>query len=353
MEKRKLNVLLLAGGESSEREVSLNSSKAIATALLEVGHKVRMLDTLTGKYLTDASGKYIDIKTLDDPKTETATGDDRNLPVASDFLQTVKDSSDAIDVVFLGLHGGFGENGTIQALLQMAGVPYTGSPMAASAVAMNKDISKRVMQSLNIPTAEWKTYERELWQGLEKVAADVITQIAPAFMLPLIIKPADGGSTVGLTLVEDESEIPEALKAAFEESNLVMVERYIKGREITIAVLDGESLPPVEIKPTHKLYDYTCKYTKGKSQYFCPADIEASVAEKLSHDAVLFYNTIGCKGYARIDFIVEPNGSYACLELNTLPGMTELSLFPMAARAVGMEFGELLEKLCYLALEGR
>ncbi len=352
MENRKLNILILAGGESSEREVSLNSSKAITQSLQQAGHNVRMLDTFSGKFLTDASGRYLD-ESVNSATGRSRADDDNYLPVAEDFLETVKTTSSTIDVIILGLHGGLGENGTIQALLEMSGVPYTGSPMAASAVAMNKDISKHVMRSLGIPTAEWKTYDRAQWPVNADVAEDIVEKLIPALSLPLIIKPADGGSTVGLTLVEDEAAITEALDGAYKESDLVMVEKYIKGREITISILDGAALPPVEIKPTHKLYDYTCKYTRGKSQYFCPADIDPGLKDKLSADAVLFYETIGCRGYARVDFIVAPDGTYYCLELNTLPGMTELSLFPMAARAAGIEFAQLLEKLCYLAMEGR
>jgi len=237
----------------------------------------------------------------------------------------------------------------VQAVLETLGIAYTGAPMAASAIAMNKDISKRIMSSQGIPTADWKTYDSSRDHTIEHIMADFENNHLPS--VPLIVKPADSGSTVGLSLVEEKDQLAEALRLAFDESNLVMVEDYIKGREVTIAVLDGHALPPVEIKPTHKLYDYTCKYTKGKSEYFCPADIDAAIVEKLSHDAVLFYNTIGCRGYGRVDFIVKPDGSYVCLELNTLPGMTELSLFPMAAKAAGISFDELLEKLCYLALE--
>ncbi len=131
----------------------------------------------------------------------------------------------------------------------------------------------------------------------------------------------------------------------------IIIEKYLKGREITIAVLNGRALPPVEIKPSHRLYDYTCKYTKGKSEYICPAKIDEAIVQQLSQDAVRFYKTIGCRGYARIDFIVAAVDDYICLELNTLPGMTELSLFPMAARAAGIEFGRLLERLCLLGLE--
>ncbi len=320
MEKRKLNILVLAGGESAEREVSLDSSRAIAKSLIDDGHDVRVVDLL-------------------------------DLPVQD----MVAIRSDDTDVVFLGLHGGMGENGSIQAALEMLGMTYTGSPMAASAVAMNKDISKRVMQTLGIPTAEW--FSLKATGNVDELISEVRAQHAvgsrklPAF--PFIVKPTDGGSTVGLSLVENAEQLPDAIRGTAKESDLILIEDYIEGREITIAVLDGQALPPVEIKPTHKLYDYDCKYTKGKSEYFCPADIDAEIVEKLSRDAVRFYNTIGCRGYGRVDFIVAPDDSYVCLELNTLPGMTELSLFPMAARAAGIEFGELLERICLLALEGR
>lgn len=348
MEKRKLNILVLAGGESAEREVSLDSSRAIAAALVNSGHRVRVVDTLNGRYLTDKSGKFIDKEAVE----KNVSPGMNEVRVFSNLLPSEKVSKAGegkIDVVFNGLHGGKGENGVVQAVLETLGVAYTGAPMAASAVAMNKDISKLIMKSLGIPTAEWKTYDSSRSDTLEHIIADFDGKRLPS--LPLIVKPADSGSTVGLSLVEEKGRLAEAIRLAFNESNLIMIEDYIKGREITIAVLDGRPLPPVEIKPTHKLYDYTCKYTKGKSQYFCPADIDSAIVEKLSRDAVLFYDTIGCRGYSRIDFIVAPDGSYVCLELNTLPGMTELSLFPMAAKAAGISFEELLEKLCYLALE--
>ena len=342
MEKRKLNILVLAGGDSSEREVSINSSLAIAKALNEAGHKVRIIDSLNGKYLTESSAQ------LSDHSPEKSRGKDGRpgvLPVHE--FEQARDAG--LDVVFIGLHGGSGENGSIQAALDMLGMPYTGSPMSASAVAMNKDISKRVMLSLGIPTADWKSYDASLGATAATVQGD-FDQGHP-IPLPVVIKPVDSGSTVGLSLVEEADQIADAARVAFEESPLIMVEKYVQGREITIAVLDGEALPPVEIRPTHKLYDYTCKYTKGKSEYFCPAEIDAELVKKLSSDAVRFYHTIGCSGYGRVDFIVAPDNTYICLELNTLPGMTALSLFPMAARAAGIEFGDLLEKLCLLALK--
>ncbi|MCK5125397.1 MAG: D-alanine--D-alanine ligase [candidate division Zixibacteria bacterium] len=342
MDEQKLNILVLAGGESGERDVSLDSSRAIARALSQTGHNVTVLDTLTGHFLDSAfiesdeysvTGQYIL-----SPKEDT---DEKAL-----LLSLIKARDDGVEVVFNGLHGGAGENGSISALLDFVGLPYTGSPMAASAVAMNKDISKRVMWSLNIPTAKWHPFYKSI-----ESHDDIAALIAKEFQLPVIIKPVDCGSTVGLSLVEETDKLVEAVISAFEASDIIMAETYFKGREITIAVLDGEPLPPVEIVPSHKLYDYTCKYTKGKSQYFCPADIDENIIRKLSNDAVRLYKSTGCTGYTRVDFIVSDLDHYICLELNTLPGMTELSLFPMAAKEIGLDFPQLLIRLCQLAME--
>ena len=349
MEERKLDILVLAGGESSEREVSLNSSKAAARTLAQRGNRVRIMDACDGRWLTEDMGNPGPGVSGADAKIPARTAAD-DLPGINLTRALLKARQDGVDVVFLGLHGGFGENGSIQALLDILGIPYTGSPMAASAIAMNKDISKRIMRTLGISTADWQTFDRNA--GASPESAEVFLNKG-VFGWPVIIKPVDSGSTVGLTLVERAGRLGDAITTAFGESDAIMAERYLSGREITMSVLDGQALPPVEIKPTHKLYDYTCKYTKGKSHYFCPADIDRTITEKLSHDAVLFYQTIGCRGYGRVDFIVGGDGNYICLELNTLPGMTELSLFPMAAKAAGIEFGSLLERLCHMALERR
>jgi D-alanine-D-alanine ligase len=348
MSERKLNVLVLAGGESTERDVSLTSAKAVVGALTQGGHRVTIIDALDGRRLqlradgfVDGDGRAVGITGQLSPMLLPMNGSD-----LAGRLAEAKASG--IEVALSALHGGAGENGRMQALLDMLQIPYTGSPMAASAIAMNKDISKRVMRTLGIPTADWARYDRLPGRTIEDVVGEVS---AVRWALPQVVKPADGGSTVGLTLVENEKQLPDAVHAALAVSDSIIIEKYFKGREITIAVLDGAALPPVEIKPSHKLYDYTCKYTKGKSEYVCPAEIDAAIVQQLSHDAVLFYETIGCRGYARIDFIVASVDDYICLELNTLPGMTELSLFPMAARAAGIEFGQLLERLCLLGLE--
>ena len=350
MPNEKLNILVLAGGESSEREVSLTSAASIVASLTRSGHMVRTIDTLDGHYLAVESGRLITAEK--GSPLPLATLPAGTMPGISPALarQLGKVKRGEIDVVMIGLHGGAGENGTIQALLDLLGIPYTGSAMTASAIAMNKDISKRVMQSLDIPTAEWRRYDRSRRMSAEDIKAAVQ---GIDLALPLVVKPIDGGSTVGLSMVERPDQIPEAVGAALAVADGIIIEQYLKGREITIAVLDSRALPPVEIKPSHALYDYTCKYTKGKSQYICPANIEAAMVERLSSDAVRLYETIGCRGYARVDFIVAPDGRYICLELNTLPGMTELSLFPMAARAAGIEFDRLLEMLCRLAREGK
>jgi len=350
MEREKLNILVLAGGESTEREVSLTSARAVTESLARTGHRVRVLDTLDGNYLTDDSGRFITDETERVPQSPStkSTLPERISQASAKALAAIKKSR--VDVVFNALHGGIGENGGIQALLDMVSIPYTGSPMAASAIAMNKDIAKRVMQSLSIPTAPWERYDVSTGESSDEVVEGIRRCDISS---PMIIKPTDGGSTVGLSLVERENEIADAVRAAYRVADSLIVEKYLAGREITISVLDGQSLPPVEIKPSHRLYDYACKYTKGKSQYICPADIADDITGKLSDDAVRLYRTIGCRGYARIDFIVASIDEYICLELNTLPGMTELSLFPMAAAASGVEFDELLERLCYLALEDK
>ncbi|MCP4567067.1 MAG: D-alanine--D-alanine ligase [FCB group bacterium] len=340
MTEKKLNILILAGGDSPEREVSLTSAEAVAEALIGAGHNVFVIDPRDGRWLGDEGGL---------PFIRQEAGDLKTVANHALFCRELKKvCSKGIDVVFNALHGGSGENGRVQAMLDIHGLPYTGSPMAASAVAMNKDWSKRIMRTLKIPTADWLNFNRTDPLTPTEMAAKIENQLS----LPVIIKPTDGGSTVGLSLVEKASAITEALEVAFAVADSVLAEKYFEGREITISVLDGKPLPPVEIKPSHKLYDYTCKYTKGKSEYICPADIELDFVEKLADDAVRLYHTIGCRGYARIDFIVGSDGSYICLELNTLPGMTALSLFPMAAKAVGIEFDQLLVKLCQLALEG-
>ncbi|MDX9856786.1 MAG: D-alanine--D-alanine ligase [candidate division Zixibacteria bacterium] len=337
-----MNVLLLAGGNSSERQVSLDSGAAILRALRALGHTVEAVDPALGMALIEGDHGLIPRDTA-----VRATKHDQ-LPVAAqEFRQLVlSDRRRSFDVVFLGLHGGAGENGTIQNLLDLAGLPYTGSGMAASAVAMDKALTKRLMISSGIPTPEF----RHLKVNRHPVTPEVIDSLLESPGLPMIVKPNDSGSTVGLSKVMSSGELPEAIERCRVESASILVEAYVAGREMTVAVLDGEALPVVEIRPRSGLYDYEAKYTKGKTEYLAPAPIDQQTAAGMQAAAVRLYEVIGAAGLARVDFMLDSGDRFFCLELNTLPGMTELSLSPMAARAVGMSFEELVRRIVESAI---
>ncbi len=330
-----MRVLLLAGGNSSENQVSLNSGKAIYEALVRLGHTVTAVDPAGGRLLVGADGQYNSLLPDNQPNVPVADPE-KTLAVALATPEVGK-----IDMVVLGLHGGAGENGTIQSLLDLAGVKYTGSDMAASAIAMNKAISKRLFESEQIPTPEWLLVKYTGESCEEKAAA----AIKERFRFPVIIKPNDGGSTVGLTKVHKADDIIPALRAAAKEGKHILVEQFIEGRELTVSVLDGEAMPIVEIRPKNELYDYHAKYTKGMSEYIAPAVLDDTIAKKIQQDAVKAFDVVGASGLARVDFILAPDNRYYCLEINTLPGMTNLSLAPMAAKCVGLSFDQLIERI--------
>lgn len=337
-----MKILLLAGGDSSERAVSLDSGKAVFQALTRLGHKVYAIDASTGRSLLGSDGSFIEHKP-DSPA--------RTVPVPKSKTWSLTNAIGSpgftdIEVVFIALHGGSGENGKIQCLLDLAGKKYTGSNMAASAIAMDKAVAKRLCTSENIATPDSALYR--VRGG--KVDDRLIHEIGHRFKFPIIVKPNDGGSTIGLSKVDSEGQLPAALEKCLKESSDVLVEEYISGREITAAILDGKPLPLVEIRPTNELYDYEAKYTKGKSNYIVPAEIDDEVAKLIQQAAVKAYSIIGATGLARVDFILDKQNRFFFLELNTLPGMTELSLAPMAARSIGIEFDQLVSKLIESAL---
>lgn len=338
-----MKVLLLAGGDSSEREVSLNSGSAVFNALKRIGHTVYAIDPASGKSLLTSDSKFItkSIAASSGASAANPTG-------AMTLAKTIGSPAFRdIDVVFLALHGGGGENGSIQNLLELARKPYTGSNMAASAIAMNKAVSKRLFSSEGILTPHWKLYQFKS----ENIDEKIISDIQKEFDFPIIVKPNDSGSTIGLTVVKDVSDLKDALKTAIDESYNVLVENYIEGREITVPILNGEALPVIEIIAESGLYDYEAKYTKGKSEYIVPAKISKALAEDVQKAAVSTYEIIGAAGLARVDFILDKNNKFYCLELNTLPGMTELSLAPMAAKEKGIDFDKLVEMLVESALD--
>jgi D-alanine-D-alanine ligase len=249
------------------------------------------------------------------------------------------------ELVFLALHGGAGEDGTIQALLDLAGITYTGSGMLASAMAMDKAVSKRVFEHAGIPTPAWRLYRRR--EG-HRPGEDDVNAIGG---FPVIVKPNDEGSTFGLSVVDGPDGLARAFDDALRYSNDVLLEAFIPGRELTVAVLGEEALPVIEIRPKSGLYDYESKYTAGRTEYFCPADLPAAKTREVQDLSLRACRALDTAGVARADFRLAPDGTPHCLEVNTIPGMTATSLVPMAAQAAGMSFADLCERIAALALE--
>lgn len=340
----KLKILVLMGGTSAERDVSLVSGEAIVRALKEAGHQVLALDTARDQNLLSDNGKYLPggVKKRPPDVTELEM---KGKQLALEAIHSFDFSE--VDVVFLALHGGQGEDGTIQALLDLTGKPYTGSGVLASALAMNKAMSKKIFEREGILTPEWFLIE-------DSELSDIISiqeRIEKSFGFPCVVKPNDQGSTVGLTVVKERQDLGKAFDCAKEFSSRILIERYIPGRELTVGILGDTPLPVVEIIPEHGIYDYECKYTYGKSSYVCPAEIPEEKTKEIQSIGLLAFKALGCEGYARADFRYGEDGRFYCLEVNTLPGMTAISLVPKAAKALGIDFPELVDRIAGLALK--
>jgi D-alanine-D-alanine ligase len=332
-----MKITVLMGGTSSERNVSLASGIRIALALREREHTVIALDPARG-VISDAEER------------ELATGkvgtEPPSLESLSKFaegtflpnLTSMKEIKD-VDVVFLALHGGQGEDGTIQALLDMAHVRYTGSGHLSSALAMDKDLSKKLFRAAEVKTADWL------------MAPVTVEQVEGMLDLPVVVKPSKQGSTVGLSLVKKREDLAPAIAEASKYDDEVMIERFVPGRELTVGVLGDIALPVGEILPKHEIYDYECKYTAGMAVEEFPAKLSPEATERVQQQALAAFKALKLKGYSRIDFRMTEAGEFYCLEANTLPGMTELSLIPQGAAAMGIKFPELCERIVKLALE--
>ena len=350
-----MNIAVLYGGTSAERDVSLISGRAVGLALAERGHHVLLVDPAKGDSPVGAREAAAAAAIGEAPPAVRHETGSALEAVRSEAVRTA-------DVVFIMLHGGTGEDGTIQGLLELAGKRYTGSGVLASALAMDKRAAKVVFEKVGVPTPEWRvvTFERELppdarggspmfpTDGDADTAARAVSELGG---YPIVVKPNDQGSTVGLTIVNDEQHLEPAVRLAGDYSRHVLIETYIPGRELTVAVLGGSALPVVEIAPKSGFYDYESKYGEGMSEYTCPADIPAPLADELEAQALTAYSAMGCEGYARVDFRLSPESRAYCLEVNTVPGMTEHSLVPMAAAAAQISFGELVEKIAGTALK--
>jgi len=295
---RKLQVTVMLGGPSAEREVSLATGRAVAAALRSAGHTVHELDPRTPQW---------------------------NLPAGT-------------EAVFLALHGTYGEDGTVQRQLDALGVPYTGCDAEASRIAFDKILTKERCRAAGVPTP------RSV--ALRSPAAPLPAELA----LPLVTKPACQGSSVGLKFVNTPAEWPAALAEALQFSDQVLVEERILGRETTVGILAGKALPLVEVRPRSGAYDYQSKYTAGATEYLCPAEFDAAVTARVQTAALAAFRAVGGRDYARVDVMVTAAGQPVVLEVNTLPGMTGTSLLPKAAAAAGISYVDLCERMLELAL---
>jgi D-alanine-D-alanine ligase len=329
-----MKVAVLMGGRSSEREISLRTGRGVARALRTLGHETTSVDAADGATLP-AGDEEAGARSL----TEV-----ERLPLRAQVglidAQAVREA----DVVYIALHGTWGEDGRIQALLELAGKRYTGSGVLASALAMDKAMSKRVFLDVDVPTPRWAMIRAGATPGRAELDA--------CGGLPLVVKPNEEGSTVGLTIVREESELEPALALAARYGDAILLEEYIPGREITVVVLEDEALPIIEIRPKTGFYDYENKYTAGRTEYFCPADLAEPLARRIRELSLRAALALGCRGVSRVDLRLSPRDEPYCLEVNTIPGMTPTSLVPMAAKAVGMSYEDVVARALELVLTG-
>jgi len=294
----RLNLTVMLGGPSAEREISLRSGAAVARALQSLGHTVHELDPRTPDWV---------------------------LPPGT-------------DAVFLALHGTYGEDGTVQRQLDALGVPYTGCGAEASRLAFDKVLAKQCFIAAKVPTPAFRVIQNDQ------------APLPDDLPLPLVVKPARQGSSVGLQFVERAEDWPMALAGALRFDSEALVEEKIIGREMTVGILDGQPLPVVEVRPKRGSYDYQNKYTAGSTEYFCPASLDAAMTRRLQAVALAAFHAVGGRDYARVDVMVRPDGTPAVLEVNTLPGMTGTSLLPKAALAAELSFPALCQRMVELAL---
>jgi len=297
---KKLKIAVLMGGPSAEREVSLRSGTAVANALAVGGAKVMP----------------IDVK-------------DSGFTMPTD-----------VDVAFVALHGTFGEDGTLQRMLENSGIPYTGSSPEASARAFNKIAAKKAFLVAGIPTPKYEVFDRE-HTDLHRLA-----QLG----FPLVVKPSRQGSSVGISIVQGEGELGEACQIAWHYDDHLLVEQFVAGRELTVGILDGRALPVIEIRPKHDFFTYEAKYTKGQTDYIVPAPLDKSLESQLKALALRAHDCLGCRDVSRVDLILSEDGEPLILEVNTVPGFTETSLLPKAAHAAGIELPEVCARLVQLAM---
>lgn len=344
---KSMNIVVLAGGTSTEREVSLITGKGVYEALKSKGHKVVLIDVYLGV-------ENVDVDKVFDDTRDWAAGIEAiaaNEPDIEKFKALRKDGGKCFfgpnvieicqkaDVVFMGLHGANGEDGRIQATLDLYGIPYTGTDYISSAICMDKGITKKFFNMAGIPNA--KGYDMNLDEDFKEIG------------YPVVVKVSTGGSSVGTYICKDRAEVDHALNEAKKFDDKVVVEEFIKGREFTCGVVDGKALPIVEIAPKVGFYDFANKYQAGQTNDICPAVLPEDKTLEIQRTAEEAYKVLKIKNYARIDFMMNEKGDIFCLEANTLPGMTPTSLLPMEAAAVGIDYPSLCEKLIEISLRNK
>ena len=349
-----MKIIVLAGGLSTERDVSLASAAGICRTLIEKGHNAFLLDVFLG--LEDAPENLEEVFTLPGHGLEIAGNIGTDEPDLESVKASRPDQSDCFlgpnvielcrlaDITFLGLHGGEGENGKLQATFDLLGIRYTGPDSLGCAVAMDKGFAKQIFLQSGIDTPAGTC--------LHKDAPDRSLELM-GLTLPVVVKPCSGGSSIGVYIVNTKSECEEALNNAFRYEDEVVIEEYIKGREFACGVIDGEALPPIEIIPKTGFFDYANKYQADATLEVCPADIPAEVEVRMKELTVKAFHALKLNVYSRADFLLDDKGKLYCLEMNTLPGMTVASLMPKEAKAAGIEYGDLCELIIRKSLEAR
>ncbi|MBL8985690.1 MAG: D-alanine--D-alanine ligase [Gemmatimonadetes bacterium] len=330
-----MRVTVLTGGTSAERDVAIASAVQVVAALRDRGHRVAVVDTARG-FIPEADEPKLLNPTVGTapPSIEHLVDLERGILLSGlASLPVVRDA----DVLFLALHGGRGEDGTLQAVLDVLEVPYTGSGALGSGVAMDKDLSKILFRAAGVPTADWL------------MAPATPEVVGETLGWPVVVKPSKQGSTVGLSVVKQPADLAAAIDLAARYDDEVMIEAFVPGRELTVGILDGEALAVGEIIPRHEIFDYECKYTPGMAEEIFPARLPAEVAAECRRLALAAHRALKLGGYSRVDFRLTPEGQLVCLEVNTLPGMTATSLLPQSGQAAGIPFPELCERICLAA----
>lgn len=343
-----MNIVVLAGGISPERDVSLTSAALVANALTKSGHKVCLVDVYEGLaqgvkpsmelFRSEGNYTYKVEESIPDLDAVIARNGGRKALIGPGVLEVCA----LCDVVYMGLHGGIGENGQLQATLDNYGIKYTGSGYIGSLLAMDKDLAKKILSVEGVPTP------RGVLCDLKK---DDIRERVKEIGLPCVIKPCSCGSSVGVSIIDNEAELDAAIEFAEKYEDKVLIEEKIVGREMTMGILDGVVLPAVEIIPKSGYYDYKNKYQSGMTEEICPAPITSAEHEKMADYTRRAFAALQLRGYARIDYILKADGEAVCLEANTLPGMTPTSLLPQEAASVGMDYVALCDKIVNIALK--